>query len=291
VAAALAQGAHRVAAGRGDPEGVDRDLGAAAGQVVDRLCRIAVAGVDPVQGAELPGEIELLGVDVDGDHLGTQSRGDHHSGEADAAAAVHGDPFARLHIPRAHQALEGGHEAAAHGGGGEEVDGIGQGDAVDVGALDRDQLAEAAPGHEAGLKGIVADLMVAREAPLAVAAAAAEGHHDPVALLDPAHVGPGLDHHAGELVPQHRRELQVGPMADPGVPVAAADAAGGRLEDDAVRRASGVGKLRQLHRLAKSVHDDCAHSGSPVRGARGIRVDPEGPRKKARLPGQRLRRV
>ena len=43
-------------------------------------------------------------VDVDRDHPRAGRRGDHHRGEADAAAAVHGDPLARAHLRRARAA-------------------------------------------------------------------------------------------------------------------------------------------------------------------------------------------
>ena len=55
---------------------------------------VAGARVQGGLGAQLAREGELGGVDVDGGHARALRHGDHHRREADAAAAVHGDPVA-----------------------------------------------------------------------------------------------------------------------------------------------------------------------------------------------------
>ena len=65
----------------------------------------------PRRRARAPARASL--VDVDRDHARARRRGDHHRGQADAAAAVDRDPLARAHAGVHVQRRPGRHEAAA----------------------------------------------------------------------------------------------------------------------------------------------------------------------------------
>ena len=107
----LAQHLH-VAGGLDDSvaAGAAGDLGDPRGEVLGR-------GVDDVGGAELAGQVEPVGHDVDRDDLeGRGEGGGHHGGEADRAGAGHDDGAAGAgleHVP--HGADAGLHAAAERG--------------------------------------------------------------------------------------------------------------------------------------------------------------------------------
>jgi hypothetical protein len=107
--------------------------------------------------------------------------GDHHRREADPAAAVHDDPFAGRRASLHNHGTERGDEAAAEARRVDEAQALRQRNQVDVGVGERDVLGEGAPGGEARLEVVVADVLVAGEALRAVSAAHGKGHRDPVA--------------------------------------------------------------------------------------------------------------
>ncbi len=99
---------------------------------------------------------------------------------------------------------------------------------------------------EAGLELVIADLLVAGMALRTGAAAPDEGHRHPVADTPEGHVPAHRLDHPGQFVAWHMGQLDVAVMADPAVPVAAADASGHDLEYDAW--GSGVGSATVVRR-------------------------------------------
>ena len=85
---------------------------------------------------------------------------------------MHRDPLARLHPALVDDGAKRGDEAAAEACGGGEVQLVGQAHEIGVGIVDRDIFGERAPGGEAGLELVLADLVVAGIAFEAMAAAA-----------------------------------------------------------------------------------------------------------------------
>ena len=77
--------------------------------------------------------------------------GDLHGGQPDPAAAVHRHPLPRPHPADLHDGAEGGGVAAAQRGGGGQVQLLGDGDQVDVGRVEGDELGQRAPVGEPGL--------------------------------------------------------------------------------------------------------------------------------------------
>jgi hypothetical protein len=132
----------------------------------------------------------------------TSTAGEHHRRQADAAAAVHGDPVAG---PDAAHRGERGHEAAAEARRLDEAEVLGEPHEVQVRARERDQLGERAPGREAGLEVLVAELRLAVAARVAPPAAAAERDRHAVADGEAVHLGAALRDHSGQLVPRHVR--------------------------------------------------------------------------------------
>src|SRR5690606_15083953 len=96
-------------------------------------------------------------------------------------------------------------------------------------------------GLEAGQIALDADVLVAAGAVFAGAAAQVEGAHHAVANLEFGDPGTDLGDLADEFMADHMRELglqaEPAPVADADVPVAAADAVGGDLDDGVFRAA------------------------------------------------------
>ena len=248
-------------------DGVDRDVGAAGGDVSD----VAARADGHLRARPARRRQGLVG-HVDADHARAQRRGDHHRRQPDAAAAVHGHPLARLRAADLHDRAVGGGEAAAEPGRRHGADRLRQRDQVDVGPVERDELGVRAPVREARLALAVADLLVAGAALLAAAARAHERDGHARARRPLADVRPDRLDHAGELVPRHVRErADVRVVAHPAVPVGAAQP--GRLDADhhAVRRRRGVRNGRHLGRLPEPVVDDRAHSAAGQRLERRAR--------------------
>src|ERR1700691_36572 len=112
--ALLAQTHNRIAAGDIKSGRVTRDVRAAAGEIENRAYWIRLLGVDHVRRAHALGELEAGRLYVDADHVCSHSGRDVDRREADAAASVHDDPFARLHLRAIDDAVKRGHEATAH---------------------------------------------------------------------------------------------------------------------------------------------------------------------------------
>ena len=74
-----------------------------------------------------------------------------------------------------------------------------------------------------------------------------------------AHAGADRLDRAGELVARHVRQHDVGVVALPAVPVAAADPAGAHADHDATGRRTRRRYLPDLQRAAEAVEDECAH--------------------------------
>ena len=244
----------------GDAEGLDRDVGAAAGEVADRARRVAGAGIDRGVGAEGEGVVELFLDDVDDDDAGADRPGDEQRREADAAGAVDGEPFAGVEVGAAGEGVPCGGGAAAEGGGGGRRHALGQAGEV-VGEGDGDELGEGAGLDEAGKALVGAGVLVAGLAGRALAAGEDEGGDEAVADL-PRREGTGLDDLAAVLVAGDLAGLHPRVLAGPAVPVGAADAAGEDLEDDAVGLADGRGDVLEREVGVVLSQDRGAH-GSP----------------------------
>jgi len=227
---------NRIEARRGMPQGIQRNVGAAVGDVDDGLCDVDTICVDRRRRAQRLGERQGLVRDIDGDNSGAHRSRDHHGRQTDAAAAVHGDPlpgrYAALIDDRAKRCCEAAAETRRRF----EVDRIGQGDDVEVGVMNRDELGEGAPMGESGLKLVVADLLMSGVALRARAAAADERNDDAVAHACSPYVLTYCCHGSCEFVPRNVRQPDVGIVAHPTVPVASTYARRFDLDDDAVRR-------------------------------------------------------
>ena len=233
-----------VAAGLLAAERIDRDMGATARRVQNRARHIVdPAGVDPDVGTEAGGEFQRLGPYVDRDHAGTDGTRDHHRRQADPAAPVHGDPLPGPDTALFDHRAERRGEAASQSGRGDEIHRVGQPHEIDVGPFDGDEFGERPPGRETGLKLVVADLMVARGALRTGSARRDEGHRHPIADMPAAHVGSHGLNHARQFMAGHMRQHDVGIMAHPAVPIAAADAVGADPNNDAVGRGGRIGNV------------------------------------------------
>ena len=116
-------------------------------------------------------------------------------------------------------------------------------DEIGVGKVDRDIFGERAPSGEARLELVLADLVIAGMAFAAMAAAGDERHGHPVAGAPPRHLpADGLDR-AGQFVARHMRQRDIGIMAHPAMPVAAAKPGRLHLDDHALRSRRRVGHI------------------------------------------------
>ena len=125
-----------------------------------------------------------------------------------------------------------------------------------------DVLREGTPGCEAGLEVVVTDVLVAREALGAGAAAHGKGHGDPVACFPAAYLGADSLDGARQLVTGYVGQVDVGVVPHPAVPVAAADAGGLHADDDAVRCRRGVRHVLDGQGLLKGFVYGSAHGCS-----------------------------
>src|SRR5512132_1073805 len=205
---------------RGDRQG-DRLVGAA--ERLDRLDRVLLGGVDGELGAELAGEVELLVVDVDGDHAPAGDRGVLDREVAEAADAEDGDEVRRARARDLHR-LVGGDAGARQRRGVERVDAVGHLD--HVATVGDGVLAEAAVDRVAHVLLLEAKRLPARDAVVADAAGAAEPwHRDALADRDLRDAGGGLDDDADALVPGYERRRRLDrPVAVRGVDVGVAQA-------------------------------------------------------------------
>jgi hypothetical protein len=118
------------------------------------------------------------------------------------------------------------------------------------------------PVGESGLGLVRADLVLPRGALRAATTGVDEGHGHPVAGPPPAHARPDRGDGAGQFVAGHVRQDDVGVVPLPGVPVAAADAAGSHPDDDAAGRGVGDGHVHHTERAAEALEHQCTHPGS-----------------------------
>ena len=135
----------------GGAERVERDVRSPAGQLGDRRRHVPGA-VHGVLGAELPGEVERAGRDVDRDRPGHRRA----AAICTAESPTPPQPCTATHSPArtradVHDRPEGRGVAAAQRGGRGQVQLLGDGDEVDVGGVEGDELRERAPVSEAGL--------------------------------------------------------------------------------------------------------------------------------------------
>ena len=166
----------------GRAEGVEGEVGAAAGQLTDRGRGVRRAGrVHALRRAELPRQVQGPRRHVDGDDPRARGRRDHHRRQADPAAAVHRDPLPRRDPALLHHRPERRGEPAAERGRRGEGQLLRDRHEVHVGVVQCHVLGEGAPVGEAGLGLPLAHLLVARRAGRAGAAGADEGHGHPVA--------------------------------------------------------------------------------------------------------------
>ena len=241
-------------------ERVDRHMRAAVGDLLHGLDDVRrLRCVDRRDRADFLREIELFVGQVDGDDIGAHGARDHDRRQADAAAAVHGDPFAGCDAALVDDGAEGCDEAAAQTRGGGEVHLLGELHEIRVGEVERDIFGEGAPGGEARLELIFADLVVAGDAFEAMAAAGNEGHGDAVALLPAGHAAADRGNPAGELVAGDVRQADVGIVSHPAVPVAAAEPSRLDLDYDAFRRGRRVWNVADGGRLAKRFKNNGFH--------------------------------
>ena len=204
--------------------------------------------------------VERFVADVDGDDASTEGVGDHRRGEADAAAAVDGDPLARLDGALGRDGAVGRGQPATERGRGDAGNVFGERHEVAVGVPDRDIFGERSPAGEAGLVLAIADLLVAALAFGACAAAGDERNRDPLADGRAADIAADRDDDAGELVPRHMRELfDIRVVPAPAVPVAAAEPGGFDSNDGAVGRWRRIGNRFDGDGAAELVIDDCFH--------------------------------
>ena len=97
----------------------------------DGLDRVVDRGVDRGRGPEAPGQLQLPGVEVDGDDGGGPGQpGTGDRGAADASAPEHGHRVAGPDLAGQEGRPEAGHHPAA-----QQADGLGPGRRVDLGAL------------------------------------------------------------------------------------------------------------------------------------------------------------
>ena len=210
------------------------------------------------------GECQRAGGDVDRDHPRTGRRRDLDGGQPHTPAAVHRHPFPGLDLRHLHDRPEGRGVAAAERGGGGQVELLRDGDEVDVGGVEGDELRERAPVGEPGLGLARADLLLAGRALGAGPAGVHERHGHPVADAPAPHARADRGHRAGQLVTGHVRQDDVRIVALPGVPVAAADPARRHPHDDAARRRLRSRHLAHLERTTEGVEDQRAHVRQPA---------------------------
>ena len=268
----------RCAPARGTAAGaLERIVGAAADQGLDRLRRFDQAGVVAagqvgVGGAEGRGEREARRIDVDGDdHARAGVHGALDAAQAHPARAQHHHARARLDLGRIGHRAEAGHDAAAQNGGGRKGD-------VDLNLHNR------LPGHQrVGRHGpepeawpdpspgptetLIGHLRLGlaqalRAAPALKALAAGDGpvQQDRIAHRDMADALAGGRDHARALVPEDQRPgpaqtVEIG-VADPARPDRHQHFAGARIAEvelGVVEAALAVGDNRPgLHRHVPS---------------------------------------
>ena len=292
VASLRAQGMDRGQARGGGTDRVHRRVRTATGELDDRGRSVGGAGVDGVGGAEVGGHRERLRVDVDRDGAHPERGGDHDRREADAAAAVHRQPLAGGDTRLMGDGPERGGESTAEARGIREAERLRERHEVHVGTRQRDVLGHRTPPREAGLVLAVAHLLLPGDAARAGAAAEDERDRDAVADLPAANVRADRLDHPCELVAGDVRHDDVGIVALPRVPVAAAHAVGLHAQHDTVARRGGIGDLDDVERSAEGLEQHGAHEWTCDLSRPSAAAAPAGragPRRRWRASGGRGR--
>src|SRR5262249_30048937 len=149
-----------------------------------------------------------------------------------------GNPFAGPHFRTVHHAMIRGHKPTAHRRALEKSHAIGHMDQIQVGIRQADVRTVAAVIGYAGNQRRIADIGISGAAEFTRAVALAERNQHAIALLEVLDLFAYLFDYAAEFVTHNhghrRREPDPRPVAGPQVPVGAADALGGGLDDSAI---------------------------------------------------------
>ncbi len=112
--AAPAQASDRVEAGHGRAQGVHRDMSAALRDLLHSADYVfAVGRIHALRGAQASRQGQLVFGDIDRDHISAHGICDHDRREADAARAMHCQPFTRSDAALIDNRAKGGDEPAA----------------------------------------------------------------------------------------------------------------------------------------------------------------------------------
>ena len=248
-------------------ERIDRDMGTSAGDIADSRRGIEQGGVQQEIGSEFARRFQAVGLDVQGDDLCAERFGDHDRRESDAATSMDGDPLVALQLGLVDQRAKCGDESAAQACG--EIDRIGQGDQVGIGASDQDLVGKSSPVGESWLGVVIADMGVAQIAFGARAASAAE--RDRHALPDAESSDQFADtcDDSREFVAWYMGQLDIGIVAHPGVPIAAADSASFQFDHRIGIACDGQGDLLDSDWALEAPEDSSAHGVGGLGGRFG----------------------
>ena len=219
---------------------------------------VATTGVDDVVGAQLDREVELLVLDVDGDHDRTAQPRVLQREMPQPADAEHGDPFTGLHVGGLDRG-EGGDAGAGQGGG--VAGGHRVGDRHDVALVSDGVLRVRAVDRVAAVLLGLAQRLAAGDAVAAAAAGRPEpGDGHPVSGLPNTGAGAELLHDADAFVPgDERRWWGDRPVPVRRVDVGVTDAAG--LHAHQHLPGSGIrhGEVADLEGSTQRGHDGGLH--------------------------------
>lgn len=234
-------------------------MGTSAGDIADSRNGIEQGGIQQEIGSEFAGRFQAVGLDVEGDDLCAERFGDHDRRESDAATAMDSDPFVALQLGLVDQRTKCGDESAAQACGACEIDRIGQGDQVGISASDQDLVGKSSPVGESWLGVVIADMSVAQIAFGAHAASAAErdSHALPGVKSSDRFADVGDD--SREFVAWYMGQLDIGIVAHPGVPIAAADSASFQFDHRIGIAWDGQGDLLDSDGALEAPEDSSAH--------------------------------
>ena len=120
---------------------------------------------------------------------------------------------------------------------------------VGVGKVERNIFGERAPRGKSRLELVLADLVIARIAFEAMAAADCERHRDAIAGAPLRDLASDRLDRSGEFMARHMRQPDVGVVPHPAVPVASAKSRCLHLDDHALRSRGRVGHVLHARRL------------------------------------------
>lgn len=243
VAAPSPQAGYGVEASVGVSQGVQRDVGAAAGPFPHLFRHVRGPGrVHRFRRTYLHGHLQRVATYVHRDHPRSQRRRDRHRRQPDATASMHRHPVAPRHPALVSDRPKRGGETAAQASRRHEVHIVRQLHQRKVGVSQRHPLREAAPAVEPGLELALAHLLVAGAAVDAPPAPGDERHRHPVPSPPSGHLPAHVLDHAGDLVTRHVGQHDIRIVAHPAVPVASADAVRFDPQHHAVGRRLRVGQ-------------------------------------------------